>query len=203
MVICPWCGTYYDTFQSNCKNCGGPIQIVPESPAPEEPLQAPPPAPRSISDRYAFKLLLTDGTAIAGLVLAIVGGVFSFIGLLMTVLLVTALIGVIFALVGLPMLLVGGGLLYWRYQDKQKLANVLKFGQAVRGEITGLEENLMMRVNGRSPWVIQYQFRANGQTHSGSVSTLRGPTPQIQPGKAYYVLYNPDAPELNALYPHP
>ena len=25
MVICPWCGTNYTTFQSNCSRCGGPL----------------------------------------------------------------------------------------------------------------------------------------------------------------------------------
>ena len=26
MIICPWCGTAHLVFQSNCKNCGGPLQ---------------------------------------------------------------------------------------------------------------------------------------------------------------------------------
>lgn len=206
MVTCPWCGTQYAAFQSNCKNCGGPILNAASPAAPtafEEPIQVPPPAPRPISDSYAFKLMLTDGTAIAGMVLTIVGGVFTLVGIFMTVLVVTAFIGVIFAVVGLPMLLTGGGLLYWRYREKQKLVNVLKFGQAARGEVTGLEQNPMVRVNGRNPWLINYLFNANGQVYTGCVSTLNGPKPQLQPGKPYYVLYNPAAPELNALYPHP
>ena len=28
MVVCPWCGTNYAAFQSNCSKCGGPIQAV-------------------------------------------------------------------------------------------------------------------------------------------------------------------------------
>jgi hypothetical protein len=32
MFICPWCGTAYLEFQSNCTNCGGPLQGVSGTP---------------------------------------------------------------------------------------------------------------------------------------------------------------------------
>lgn len=205
MVICPWCGTNYEAFQSNCKNCGGPLNAPAETvfTTVEEPLAPPPPAPRSISNNYTLKLMLTDATAITGLVLGIVGGVFILVGLGLIVFIITALVGIPFVIIGIPIFLVGAGLLYWRYQEKQKLVNVLRHGQAVIGEVTGLEENPMVRVNHRHPWVIAYQFRANGQVYSGSVTTLNNPTARLQPGCPSYVLFDPNAPELNALYPHP
>ena len=30
MIICPWCGTQHEKFQSNCKNCGGLLEAPPE-----------------------------------------------------------------------------------------------------------------------------------------------------------------------------
>ncbi len=207
MVVCPWCGTIYDTFRSNCKNCGGPTQVASASSGAEDELLSPPPAPRAISNNYTLKLMLTDAQSITGLVLGIVGGVFTLTGLVLTALLVTVVIGVPFLLFGALIFIIGGGLLYVRYQEKQKVVHVLKNGQAVRGEITGVEENLMVRVNHRHPWIIEYQFRANGQVYSGSASTFRDPTTsapeQFRPGRPAYVLYDPEAPERNALYPHP
>jgi hypothetical protein len=151
--------------------------------------------------------MLTDAQSIAGLVLGIVGGVFTLTGLMLTALVVTAMVGVPFVLVGALIFIIGGGLLYMRYQEKRKVVHVLKNGQAVRGEITGVEENVMVRVNQRHPWIIEYQFHSNGQVYSGSASTLRDPTAaapaQFRPGKPAYVLYDPEAPERNALYPHP
>ena len=151
--------------------------------------------------------MLADSASIAGLVLGILGGVFTLTGTVLTLFMVTAFVGIPFAIIGILMLLAGGGLLNTRYQEKQKIVNVLKYGQAVRGEITGVQENLMVRVNHRHPWIIEYQFRANGQVYSGSASTYRDPATstlaQLQPGKPVYVLYQPDAPEQNALYPHP
>lgn len=207
MVICPWCGTIYDTFRSNCKNCGGPTQVASVSSTAEDDLLPPPLAPRAISDKYTLKLMLADAQSITGLVLGIVGGVFTLTGLVLTAFLVTAVIGVSFLLFGALVFIIGGGLLYIRYQEKQKVIHVLKYGQSVRGEVTGVEENLMVRINHRHPWIINYQFRANGQVYSGSASTFRDPSgsvlARLQPGRPTYVLYDPEAPERNALYPHP
>lgn len=151
--------------------------------------------------------MLADSASIAGLVLGILGGVFTLVGTVLTLFMVTAFVGIPFAIIGIPMLLAGGGLLNTRYQEKQKIVNVLRYGQAMRGEITGVQENLMVRVNHRHPWIIEYQFRANGQVYHGSALTYRDPAAyagaQLQPGKPVYVLYQPDAPEQNALYPHP
>ena len=69
--------------------------------------------------------------------------------------------------------------------------------------MTGLEENGTVRVNGRHPWVIGYQFAAGGQTCGGSASTFNDPRACFQPVRPVYVLYQPDAPQQNALYPHP
>lgn len=80
---------------------------------------------------------------------------------------------------------------------------VLQVGEAARGEILSTEINYNVRVNGRSPWNIAYRFRVFGRDYQGSVTTLNTPGPHLQPGRAVYALYLPDAPENNAIYPHP
>ena len=46
MITCPWCGTNYQSFQSNCSNCGGSLPLPIEKPSeiPEAQIAAPPPA---------------------------------------------------------------------------------------------------------------------------------------------------------------
>ncbi len=87
MIICPWCGTNYLTFQTNCGNCGGPLLTIDEkitSSIVSEDIPTPPLVPRPISPKYAWRLLFTDGWAIAGLVFGLLGVIFSLVGAVLT-----------------------------------------------------------------------------------------------------------------------
>jgi hypothetical protein len=210
MITCPWCGTNYIKFQSNCSNCGGPLPAPAESTATgletrfaEESLLAPPPPPRPISDRYAWRLMMNDGWAIAAMVFILMGVIFAPLGLALTLGIVTAFVGIPFGILGLMFLGGGAAIATWRYQEMQKIVGVLRVGNAVIGQIVQTEENLNVEVNGRHPWVIRYQFHLDGQTYEGKVSTLNTPGAALQPGKRAYVLYLPQMPGLNTLYPHP
>ncbi len=94
-------------------------------------------------------------------------------------------------------------MLFWRYQEALKVVNVLRMGEATRGQVIDVNENYNVRVNGRNPWVIRYQFQANGQNYEGKVTTLNQPGPELQPGKPVCILYLPTSPNFNSLYPHP
>ena len=203
MVTCPWCGTSYAAFQSNCSRCGGPIQ-PPEviQAAGESPL-APPAAPRPISDSYALKLMSSDGSAIASLVFFLLGIIFAPLGLALTLGIVTAFVGLPFLLLGLMFLVPSVSVLVWRYRLSQQQVQVLKWGEATLGEVTHLQENYSVEVNGRHPWSIGYQYEVNGQTYQGQVTTLSQPESRLQPGRRVYVLYMSDNPTLSSLYPHP
>jgi hypothetical protein len=155
MVTCPWCGTSYLAFQSNCTNCGGPLLAAAASVSPENP-PTPPLAPRSISPRYVWRLLYADGWWIAALVLGILGLVFSLVGAGLTIAVITAFVGIPFLTVGLPLLVLGGVTFVWRYQRAQKVVDVLRQGDAARGEVVDIQQKYNVRVNGRHPWVIQY-----------------------------------------------
>ncbi len=208
-ILCPWCGTNYAAFRSNCKNCGGPMRL-PEPPPTalaaveaEPVLITPPPAPRPIADSYVWKLMSSDGSSILGFIFVLIGGIFFLVGGGLTLGIVTAFIGIPFALFGLAFGIGGLALLRTRYAEMQKLVNVLRYGQPTRGEIVSTEANYNIEVNGRNPWNITYQFQVNGRAYTGKVSTLNEPGPQLQPGRAACILYLPESPQVNALYPHP
>jgi hypothetical protein len=210
IVTCPWCGTHYQQFQSNCKNCGGPLAPPPrpaetDSPATyrSAPPAVPPPAPRPISNRYAWRLLSASGPAIVAFVFLLLGVIFSFVGFPLTIALVTAFVGIPFAILGLVFLGVGMVVGRQSYLKAQKTVECLREGEAVIGLITSVEENRAVMINNQHPWTIAYQFQLDGHTYEGQVSTLTRPSLQHAEGRQIYVLYLPDEPQHNAIYPHP
>jgi hypothetical protein len=204
MITCPWCGTHYAAFQSNCKNCGGQLPL-PDKPKPVNPeleVEMPPPAPRPISDSYGWKLMRGDGWVVASSVFILLGAIFGVVGLGLTIGIVTAFVGIPFVLLGMLFFGGGGAIVYWRYQEAQKTLRVLRNGQAVKGQIISVEQNTSVEINGRNPWRIAYRFDANGRTHEGHMTTLNTPF-HLQPGQPFCVLYLPNIPTYNTLYPHP
>jgi ABC-type antimicrobial peptide transport system permease subunit len=168
-----------------------------------EALPTPPPAPRPIPNRYAWKLLSRDGGAIAAFVFGILGFIFSLVGAGLTIAIITAFLGIPFLLLGIAFLIAGVWVLLLRYQNAQKVVKVLQDGLASDGKIVSLEQNYRVRINGRYPWMIRYQFQVEGQDYEGRVSVLNQPGEHYQVGKAAWILYLPDAPKWNSLYPHP
>jgi hypothetical protein len=150
-----------------------------------------------------WKLLGTDGWAIASGVFAFIGGIFTLLGVVLTLGIVTAFVGLPFGLLGVIFLGLGGFGLRARYREKQRIVNVLRHGEVVEGQITSTDENLAVTVNGRHPWEIRYRFQIAGRDYVGSVTTLNFPGPHLQAGQPAYVLHLPNTPENNALYPHP
>jgi hypothetical protein len=208
-IVCPWCGTNYTAFQSNCRNCGGTIAAPAD--AAERPakrarsgeLQFPAAPPREIAPSYLWKLFAQDGWVISAGIFALLGGIFSVTGAGLTIGVITAFVGLPFLGLGLLFLGGGGAVLYWRYQVAQDAVNVLKLGQAKEGQITALEPNYSVRINGRTPWNIRYTFSVDGKDYEGSTSTLNDPSFFMQPGSPAVILYLAEKPESNQLYPHP
>jgi len=206
MFICPWCGTNYLTFRSNCDKCGGQLQADAQkltSPVSSGNLPDLPPAPRTVSSSYVWKLLSNDGWAITALIFGILGLIFSLVGAGLTIGIVTAFVGLPFLLLGLLFLGLGAGLSVWRYHEAQQVVRVIREGEVTSGQISELQENYSVEVNGRHPWVIQYQFQVNGLNQQGRLTTLTQPGGHLQIGQTVSVLYLPSAPDRNSIYPHP
>jgi len=152
---------------------------------PGEDLLTPPLAPRPIPNRYVWRLVARDGGAIAAFVFGILGVVFSTVGAELTLGVITAFLGIPFLIVGVAFLIAAGWVFLWRYQKAQKVVNVLRVGQARRGQIIRVEQNYHVRIKGRFPWVIRYQFQVDGQDHEGKVSVLNQPGESTRSGKRY------------------
>ena len=221
MLTCPWCGTNYVTFQSNCTHCGGPLPLPAANglAGADEPLPRPPLPPRPIADRYIWRLLSADGAAIVGFVFILLGLVFTVVGVVMLAIVlslvfarvpgasiaagVTTLVGLPFAIIGPVFLIVGGVLGVRRYTAMRQIVRVMREGQSTEGRIVSVQENFHVRVNYRHPWIIRYQFHLGGRDFAGQVTTLNVPGAGLQAGNQVRVLYLPDTPQHNALYPHP
>ncbi len=206
MITCPWCGTSYLRFQPNCQNCGGPLLGQPDGGGSAVSVEtpAPPAAPRTISNRYIWRLLFSDGWWIAALVFTLLGGIFSLVGSGLALGgRFTLFIGLIFLVLGIPFLAAGVGVFVWRYRNANKVVTVLREGSVARGKITDVRENYSVEINGRHPWIIAYEYQAMGQPFSGSVSTLNRPAGQMQAGNMAWVLYLAGEPKWSSIYPHP
>jgi hypothetical protein len=145
----------------------------------------------------------SDGLAVVGFIFALLGAVFTLVGAGLTLGVITALVGIPFLALGLIFLGAGTTLGLARYRAAQRIVGVLRMGVPAAGQIGRVEENLAVRVNQRHPWTIAYQFRVDGREFQGSVTTLNVPLAELQPGQPACVLYLPQAPQHNVLYPHP
>ncbi len=201
MITCPWCTTSYAAFQPSCSNCGGPLPAAQDRLTDD--LAWPPSAPRPFADSYAWRLAFSHAGTIAGGALFTLGGIFTMVGVFLTLGIVTAIVGVPFFFVGMVLFIVGAILLRNGYYRALGTVNVLRFGEAVRGQVSDVQQNLMVQVNNRNPWVIHYQFQLNGVSYTGQVTTLQNLEARLQPGAAVCVLYLPGTPQQNTLYPHP
>lgn len=208
MTSCPYCGTQYISFQSNCKNCGAPLA----TPFPDlaqtvldaiMPPIAPSSPPREIANSYIWKLFMTDGSGITVMILIIIGFVFLMVGLGLIFGVITVFVGIPFSLLGAAMFISGLILGIKQYREKEMIVDVLRNGESVIGEITNLEENINVSINDRHPWLIEYDYAVNNRLYSGKVTTLNPPVMVLQPGKKMYVLYLPANPSKSSLYPHP
>lgn len=205
MMTCPYCGTNYLEFQANCNNCGGSLPLPAELPRQdvEAKIAVPPPAPRDLPDHYIWRVLASDGWAVAGGVFILVGGIFTVVGIVLTAVIITIFVGIPFAFTGLAMLGTGLGLATWRYKETRLVEEILMNGEPVLGKITEVNQNYYIRVNGRHPWTIQYQFTLDGGVYVGKTATLGLPDVGHRPGTDVYILYQPGDPQRNCIYPHP
>jgi hypothetical protein len=206
MITCPYCGTSYAVFQANCRNCGGSLPIPPHvalATAEDALPPAPPPAPRTVPRHYVWRVLFTDSAGLVGSILGGIGAVFTLVGAGLTAAVITAFVGIPFLVLGLVFLAVGASILAMRYKGAQQTVYILQLGESALGRIVDVAENVHVQVNGRFPWTITYAFQVGGVAYEGKVTTLSAPSVRQQPGKPVYVLYLPEDPTRNAVYPHP
>jgi hypothetical protein len=145
----------------------------------------------------------SDAWSIAAFIFALLGSVFTVVGAVLTILIVTAFVGIPFLVIGLPFLGAGGYILYRRYRETMKAVNILRNGEACKGEVSGSHLNASVTVNGRHPLTIEYRFEVQGQDHQNTLTTLNQLDLQYPAGKEVCVLYLAEDPQYSTLYPHP
>ena len=205
MVICPWCGTNYPVFQSNCSRCGGqiPASSFRSIPQVEAEVVLPEPPPRAISTDYRWKIMLADAWSLVAFVFGLIGVIFLLVGGGLTFGVVTAFVGLPLLGLGLLSLSGSGVVFYKRYQEALKVVQILTHGEAALGLISQVETNYSVMVNGRNPLKIVYQYQVGGRDYQGNISTLNALNLPYQAGQKMCVLYLPGAPDYSSLYPHP
>jgi hypothetical protein len=140
---------------------------------------------------------------IVAFVFGLLGVIFGLVGAGLTLAIITAFVGVPFLLLGLIFLVAALLIGRRRYHRARQVVKVLRVGESTQGQIVDVHQDYAVRVNRRHPWVIRYQFRVNGQDYKGDVRTLNPVGASMQTGTPVCILYLPDAPQWNSIYPHP
>ena len=128
---------------------------------------------------------------------ALIGAIFTLIGIP----LLLVVVGLVFVPLGLVFLGAGAPILIWRYNKAQQTLNVLRMGKPTPGNIVDIRENVAVEVNGRHPWTITYGFAVDGEEYEGQTTTLRPVGFTHQVAQPTTVLYLPDDPTQNTIYP--
>jgi hypothetical protein len=141
---------------------------------------------------------LSSATGVGGLVLSILGGVFTAVGAALTAALWPLPIGIIFLAVGGALATAGLVLVSLRLAAVRRRESLLRNGLESRGTILVLAQNRRVRVNGRCPWVVRYRYEVDGQEHEGRESMMDLPD-GYQQGAAVTVVYDPTRAGFSAL----
>lgn len=196
-VICPWCGQRNPPHALECRKCGGPLPAAKG----QDPGAPPPPPPRALPKGYKARvfwkesplLFISAGFLAFGLLF---GCVFSIVG-------VAGALPFLFIglLIGLVFLLIGGISMYLGIRKGLSKIRPYEFGRSTLGEITEIYRDTSVEVNGRSPWAVLYQFKVGDDAIEGKSRTWKYAPRMKAVGDKVYVLYLPEDPEQNALYP--
>ena len=189
MHTCPWCTTSYVNWQSQCKQCGGPL-----APLPGMSLGSPPPAaPRVLPPQYVFRLRWSRNIA------TLVGGGFFLVGTLLF--LPMAIAGTWAAL--LPAFFMLGGFSMFRYgwRHASGILRAFRDGRAVEGRIASVSWDTTQRINDQHPWKLVYHFPVGEQMCEGSITTFDSTVGSRMSGQPLWVLYNEADTSQSTIYP--
>lgn len=195
-VPCPWCMQRNPDDALTCRFCGGPLTAG-------ERMPSLPPPPRRLPKGYAWRLLMSS-------VGFPIGGTFLVLGLPMFCIFAGAgLLSQLWLLLligsGLSLLFVifGAGLLYMAWNRVARYLRCYRHGLLTEGQVSEVFEDHSVVINGTFPWVIRYQYTAQGQNWEGEARLERSFPEAYAAGQRVYVLYLPDAPDSSVLFPSP
>lgn len=158
----------------------------------------PPAAPRDV-DRKSI-------TAPGGNVLLLVGAIFAIVGLVFVVTGVAMLLGgnnAGWAIAGFPLihLSVGVGMLYYSLSRRAERRRIAELGEVAVATITSTGFDRKVRINGRNPYKMTFDFRVGDVEHSGKRSTMNSDITEHELFDRIWVLYDPADPSKNMEWP--
>ena len=198
-INCPWCKQRTTETALECRRCGGPLT----PPLGDDPGLSPPLPPRALPQGYKRRMFFSNS------VLSLVGGIFLMVGLpigiIFTILGITLPGMVLFIIIGGSLgsifTLLGGGMVYFGIQEVLGKIRPYEHGQAAVGEVIDIYRDHSISMNGRNPWAILYSFKAHGQPYQGKELSWKFNPKTQAVGNKLYVLFMPDDPDQNVIYP--
>ncbi len=177
IVKCPWCKSQFpNSISSNCDNCGGTLEYQRGT---NELGPKPPMAPRLLPKKFIKRVKYTSN------VMTILGIVFT----------IPFFWTIIFPIIGIFL---------WKkgIKDANNELIPLEQGTATTGEITNIRQNFSIKVNNKSPYVIEFTFEANGKKYAGDVGNIFDLSNVCKEvGDKLWVVYMPEDPSLSSIWP--
>jgi len=102
---------------------------------------------------------------------------------------------------GLFFAALGAGIVWFGWREAKSELRALVWGDTAKGELLSVQQNTSIQVNGRYPWRIEFSFEVRGEKQVGSVDCWDDSDGLRQPGEPVWVVYDPEKPNLSALWP--
>lgn len=198
-INCPWCSQRVPDTDLDCRQCGGPLP----PPIGDDPGPSPPLPPRKLPAGYKRRMLFTNEVfPLVGLIFLLIGFPLGLIFIILGIVLPGMWVFIVGGgSVGGIFTLLGGAMLFAGIQSGLRKIRPFEHGQATVGEVVELFRDRSIQVNGRNPWRIIYTFKVHGAPYEGKVLSWQH-APQSQAvGNKIFVLYMPDDPDQNVVYP--
>lgn len=147
----------------------------------------------------------TNGTA-GGLVLMLIGGVFTGVASIMILVGLGTLLagnseGLFMVLFPMIHLAIGLGLLIVPLRGRAKRRELVQQGSIAVATIVDTGYNRKVKINGRNPYKIAFDFEVDGRSYSGKRSTMNKAVTRHSTNDRIWVIYNPEDPSNNMEWP--
>lgn len=177
IIKCPWCKSQFtSTILLNCENCGGSLEYQKET---NQLGPKPPLAPRVLPKKFIKRVKYTNN------VMTILGIVFT----------IPFFWSIIFPIIGIFL---------WKkgIKDAKKELLPLEQGAIAIGEITDIRQDFSVKINNKSPYVIEFVFEAGGQKYVGDVGNIFDRASAMKEiGDQLWIVYMPEDPSLSSIWP--
>lgn len=132
------------------------------------------------------------------------GAIFGAIGVTVGTSLIASDLGAAFVAVPLTLIFggIGGGMVLFSLRHVAAMKATYRNGEVAPGVVTNVALDPTVKVNGRSPFAIHYQFEAADGERTGRTRTWVVPRDMF-PGRPVHIIYDRDKPKRNLLYPLP